>query len=332
VFKLRLITVDEVREGDRIGMNVYAADGRLVIRKGMIITIRLIEGLKRLQIEGIYIEDERFKDIQVEDGISMRLRMQAISALNNAFEEITQIGNFKSKNLLDTSDEMVKHLAAEQDPFIQVKNIRTRAGYILDHSVNVAMLSVLTAKALDYSMQQLQVIGLGTMLHDIGYALPGLKNVYKEHPKAGFDIIRKHQEIPLMAAHLVLQHHEMINGQGFPYGVKGKEIREMAQICAVANDFDHHVNEIGKNRLPHEGIEYIMSKVETSYEIHIVQAFVRNVVPYPIGTIVRLTSGVTGIVTEINKSNASRPVIRELDTDRTISLFEQQTIFIKEVV
>jgi hypothetical protein len=44
----------------------------------------------------------------------------------------------------------------------------------------------------------------------------------------------------------------------------------MAQIYAVANDFDHLVNEIAKNRLPHEGIEYIMSKVETTYDIHIV--------------------------------------------------------------
>jgi hypothetical protein len=43
----------------------------------------------------------------------------------------------------------------------------------------------------------------------------------------------------------------------------------MARICAVANDFDHHVNEIDKNRLPHEGIEYIMSKVEISYEIQL---------------------------------------------------------------
>jgi HD-GYP domain-containing protein (c-di-GMP phosphodiesterase class II) len=120
----------------------------------------------------------------------------------------------------------------------------------------------------------------------------------------------------------------MINGLGFSYGVQCREIREMAQICAVANDFDHHVNEIEKNRLPHEGIEYIMSKVESSYEIHIVQAFVHNVVPYPIGTIVRLTNGMAGIVTETNKMNTSRPVIRELETDRRISLMDHHTILI----
>jgi HD-GYP domain-containing protein (c-di-GMP phosphodiesterase class II) len=329
---MRLVTADDIREGDRVGMNIYATDGRLVLRKGMVFTERLIEGLKRLQVDGIYIEDERFKDIQIKDGFSMRFRMQAISVLNNAFIEVSENKGFNSKAILETNDEMVRHLILEQDPLIHTKNIRTRAGYLLDHSVNVAMLSVLTAKALDYNMPQLRTIGIGALLHDIGYAMPGLKDPYLEHPQAGFDLLRKHQEIPLMSSHLVLQHHEMINGKGFPFGVMGKEIREMAQIVAVANDFDHHVNEIDKNRLPHEGIEYIMSKVETTYDIHIVQAFMRNVVPYPIGTLVRLTNGINGIVTEINKTNASRPVVRELDKDYSISLNDNHTVFIKEVL
>jgi putative nucleotidyltransferase with HDIG domain len=329
---MRLVKVDDIREGDRIGMNVNAADGRLIIRQGMVVTGRLIDGLKRLQVDGIYIEDERFKDVQIDDGFSMRFRMEAISTLNNAFEEVTETKTFSSKPLLESTEEMVNHLISESEPIIQTKNIRTRAGYLLDHSINVAMLSVLTAKALGYNVQQLRTIGIGAMLHDIGYAMPELTNPYKEHPKAGFDLLRRHHEIPLMAAHLVMQHHEMVNGLGFPYGVQGKEIREMAQICAIANDFDHHLNEIEKNRLPHEGIEYIMSKVETSYEIHVVQAFVHNVIPYPLGTIVRLTNGMAGMVTEINKINTSRPVIRELDTDHTISLMDHHTILIKEVL
>jgi HD-GYP domain-containing protein (c-di-GMP phosphodiesterase class II) len=329
---MRMVTVDEVREGDRIGMNVQAADGRLVLRKGMIITTRLIEGLKRLQINNVYIEDEQFKDVQIEDSFSMRFRMQAVSVLNSVYDEVMQHGTFNSKALLDCNDEMVKHLVMEQDPLVHIKNIRTKAGYLLDHSVNVSMLSVLTAKALDYNHQQLRVIGLGAMLHDIGYVVKGLRRPDREHPKAGFDLIRKHQEIPLMAAHMVLQHHEQLNGLGFPYGVSGKEVREMAQICAVANDFDHHVNEIEKSRLPHEGFEYIMSKVETCYDIHIVRAFMHNVVPYPLGTHVQLTNGIIGVVTEINKTNSSRPVIKDLNTGLIFALNDHHTVFIKEVL
>jgi HD-GYP domain-containing protein (c-di-GMP phosphodiesterase class II) len=329
---MRLVSVEDLSEGDRIAMNINSRDGRLIVRQGMVMTSRLIEGLKRLLVEGVYIEDERFKDIQLDGGMGMQFRMQAISALNVAFEEVINSGDFQSRPLLDASDELVNHIVTKKDTFVQLKDMRTTTGYLLAHSINVAILAVLAANALDYNYQQLRVIAIGAMLHDIGYVVPGLENPLLDHPKAGFDLIRGHHEIPLMAAHMVLQHHEMLNGQGFPYGIKGKELREIAQICAIANDFDHHVNEVGENRLPHEGIEYIMSKVESSYEIELVRAFVRNIVPYPVGTRVRLTNGMVGVVFQIDKINYSRPVVREIDNNRTFALIDHHTVFVEEVL
>jgi HD-GYP domain-containing protein (c-di-GMP phosphodiesterase class II) len=329
---MRLVTVDEVREGDRIAMNVFSSDGRLVLRKGMVVTGKLIEGFKRLHVDGIYIEDERFKEIQMEDSFSIRFRMHAITLLNSAFEEVRENKSFSSKALLETNNEMVRHLSSEQSSLLQINSIRLRAGYLLDHSINVAMMSALTAKALGYTIQQMQVIGIGAMLHDIGYAMPGLENPYMQHSKAGHDLLLMHPEIPVLSAELVLQHHEMINGLGFPNNIQGHEIKEMAKICAVANDFDHYVNEIDHNRLPHEGMDYVMARAGASYDIHIVQAFMRAIVPYPIGTIVLLTNGISGIVIENNKAYESRPIIRELNKDHLISLIDHPTLYIKEVV
>jgi HD-GYP domain-containing protein (c-di-GMP phosphodiesterase class II) len=327
-----MVSIDDLREGDRIGMNVYSSDGRLVLRKGMVVTGKLIEGFKRLQVEGVYIEDERFKNVHMADSFSVRFRMHAISLLNSAFEEVRENKQFNCKALLETNTEMVRHLSAEQSSLLQINNIRIRAGYLLDHSINVAMLSVLTAKTLKYTVQQMQAIGIGAMLHDIGYAMPGLENPYMEHPKAGYDLLIMQQEIPAMSADLVLQHHEMVRGQGFPYNLKGHEIKEMAQICAIANDFDHYVNEIDHNRLPHEGMDYVMTKAGVSYDIHIVHAFMQAIVPYPIGTVVLLTNGIMGIVIESNKEYESRPVIRELNKDHEISLIDYPALFIKEVI
>lgn len=329
---MRMVSIDEVREGDRIGMNVYASDGRLVLRKGMVVTGKLIEGFRRLQVDGVYIEDERLRDVQMEDSFSVRFRMNAISLLNSAFEEVRENRRFNCKALLETNNEMVRHLSTEQSSLLQINHIRMRTGYLLDHSINVAMLSVLTAKALGYTIQQMQAIGIGAMLHDIGYAMPGLENPYIEHPRAGHDLLIMQQDIPVMSADLVLQHHEMINAEGFPYNLKGNEINEMAQVCAIANDFDHYVNEIDNNRLPHEGMDYVMAKAGVSYDVNIVHAFMKAIVPYPIGTIVLLTNGITGIVIENNKEYESRPVIRELNKDHEISLINYPGLHIKEVV
>jgi HD-GYP domain-containing protein (c-di-GMP phosphodiesterase class II) len=329
---MRMVSIDEIREGDRIGMNVYSTDGRLVLRKGMVVTEKLIEGFKRLHVDGVYIEDERIKEVQMEDSFGVRFRMNTISLLNHAFEEVRESKSFNPKALLETNIEMVRHLSEKQNKLLQIKNIRMRNGFLLDHSINVAMLSVLTGKALGYSIQQMQAIGIGAMLHDIGYAMPGLENQFLEHPKAGHDLLIMQQEIPLIAADVVLQHHEMINAHGFPYQLRGNEIKEMAQICAIANDFDHYVNEIDQNHLPHEGMDYVMAKAGISYDVYIVHAFMRAVIPYPIGTIVLLSNGITGIVIKNNDEYESRPVIRELNKDHEINLIGHPSIFIREVV
>lgn len=329
---MKMVSIDEVREGDRIGMNVYSSDGRLILREGMIVTSKLIEGFKRLHVDGVYIEDERIMGVQMEDSFGMRFRMHAIALLNSAFEEVRETKSFNSKSLLKTNNEMVKHLCKEPQSLLQINSIRMRAGYLLDHSLNVAMLSILTAQALGYTIQQLEAIGIGAMLHDIGYVMPGLENPYMEHPKAGFDLLLMQEEIPVMSADLVLQHHETIIGNGFPYGIQGKSFHQMAQICAIANDFDHYVNEIDHIRLPHEGMDYVMSKAGVAYDMDVVQAFIRAIVPYPIGTIVLLTNGITGIVIENNKAYESRPVVRELNKDHAIALIDHPTLYIKDVV
>jgi len=329
---MRMVSIDEVREGDRIGMNVYSSDGRLVLRKGMIVTGKLIEGFIKLHVDGIYIEDERIMGVQMEDSFAVRFRMHAVNLLNSAFEEVRDNKSFNSKGLLTTNNEMVSHLCKEPNSLLQINSVRMRAGYLMDHSLNVAMLSILTAKALGYSTQMMQIIGIGAMLHDIGYAMPELENPYMEHPKAGYDLLLMQEEIPVMSADIVLQHHELIIGSGFPFGLQNKAIHETAQICAIANDFDHYVNEIDHIRLPHEGMDYVMSKAGVSYDVHIVQAFISAIVPYPIGTVVLLTNGITGIVIENNKAYESRPVVRELNKDHAIALIDHPTLYIKDIV
>lgn len=133
-------------------MNVFSSDGRLVLRKGMVVTGKLIEGFKRLHVDGVYIEDVRILDVQMEDSFGVRFRMRATTLLNNAFEEVREKKSFNSTTLLEMNHEMVRHLSTEPNALLHINNIRIRAGYLLDHSINVAMLSVLTAKALGYTI------------------------------------------------------------------------------------------------------------------------------------------------------------------------------------
>lgn len=327
-----LVSVNDLQEGDRLGQHVYKIDGRLVLSRGTILTGSLIQGLNRMRIESVYIDNVRPNEADTDQVMGMGgLRAVAVDILRSAFQEAANSGSFHSRPIVRLADDMVRQFNQEEVS-LQMKELRTDSSYLYGHSANVCTLALMTGKTMGLTEQHLRTLALGALLHDIGYVVKQAGDPAKEHPRIGFDLIRKHPEIPLLAAHIVLQHHEQLNGAGFPMGIRGEEFRISAQICAIANDFDHFVNEIGKNRLPHEGIEYVMSKVDSSYDISVVRAFVQSITPYPIGTIVRLSNGMVGTVTELHKGHPSRPVIVTKDHGLRFDLLQYHTDFIQEVI
>lgn len=337
---MKLTAVSELRTGDRLGQPVYRTDGRLMLNIGTILTEPLIAGLQRVRVSHVYIDNmaaELLEHPEAEQHRSIssleRLRLEALDTVRNAFIEVSRTGDFHTKQISKLVDRLVYDLSTEDSSLlIQTKEQRDHAAYLYGHSVNVCMLAILTGRTLGYTQQHLRILGMAALLHDIGYVAPQTLNAKLDHPRVGFDMLRKHEELPLLTAHIVLQHHEQVNGAGFPLGVKGEEFRKSAQICAIANDFDHFVNEIGQNRLPHEGIEYVMSKVDSSYDFEIVSAFVKSVTPYPIGTVVRLSNGMVGKVTELHKGHPTRPVITTKEQGLKIDLLHFNTEFIEEVI
>jgi len=327
-----LVSVSDLQEGDRLGQHVYKIDGRLVLSRGTVLTASLIQGLVRLRIEHVYIDNARPNEAVPEQAMGMAgLRAAAAEIIRSAFQEAAKSGSFRSRPIVRLADDLVRQFAQEEAS-LQMKEMRTESAYLYAHSANVCTLALMTGRAMGLTEQHLRTLALGALLHDIGYVVKQSGDPALDHPRIGFDLLRKHSEVPLLSAHIVLQHHEQLNGAGFPMGVRGEEFRQSAQICAIANDFDHFVNEIGKNRLPHEGIEYVMSKVDSSYDIAVVRAFVQSVTPYPIGTVVKLSNGMVGTVIELHKGHPSRPVIVTKDHGLRFDLLQHHTDFIREVI
>jgi len=327
-----LVAVTDLQEGDRLGQHVYKFDGRLVLSRGTVLTASLIQGLMRQRVDNVYIDNVRPNEAVSEQTMGMgSLRAAAIEIIRSAFQEAANSGSFKSRPVVRLADDMVRQMSHEEVA-LQMKELRADSSYLYAHSANVCTLSLMTGRAMGLTDQHLRTLAIGALLHDIGYVVKQSGDPALDHPRIGFDLLRKHSDIPLLSAHIVLQHHEQLNGAGFPMGIRGEDFRLSAQICAIANDFDHFVNEIGKNRLPHEGIEYVMSKVDSSYDIAVVRAFVKSVTPYPIGTVVKLSNGMVGTVIELHKGHPSRPVIATCDHGLRFDLLNYHTDFIQEVI
>ena len=181
------------------------------------------------------------------------------------------------------------------------------------------------AVKLGYNERELLEIGIGALLHDVGKMAVPLEilnkpgkltkeefEVIKTHPKVGYDMLKDLPNISLLTAHCALQHHERINGSGYPYGLKGDEIHEYAQIIGIADVFDAVTSHRSyrKPMLPHEALELLYSGVGTLYDIRYIQEFNQTIAVYPIGLTVVLSDGRVGIVVKQNKGLSTRPVVR----------------------
>jgi len=197
------------------------------------------------------------------------------------------------------------------------------------HSLNVCILSLLIGKELQLEQEQMNSLGQGALFHDIGERLVPMKVQFSEagmkmqadselrklHPVKGQEWIERFGKVPREAIEVILQHHERLNGSGYPKGLSGDAIGYLTQIVMVADDYDEMCNAaVPENRrTPHEALSLIyrsfMGNGSPKYSEAVVQALVRALTVYPPGTFVLLSDESYGVVTSINSQNPLRPLV-----------------------
>lgn len=189
------------------------------------------------------------------------------------------------------------------------------------HPVNVTIMSMLLGKALHLSDQSLTDLGVAALLHDVGkMQLPsrvrwfdeGLSiedfRHYQEHVAKSVAIANRMQlsEGALMA---IAQHHELMDGSGFPARPAAEEITLPARILALVNRYDNLCNPV---RLvtaltPHEALSLLFAQHKARYDNMVLSAYIRMMGVYPPGSVVQLIDGRYGLVVSVNSVRPLKP-------------------------
>lgn len=196
---------------------------------------------------------------------------------------------------------------------------------LVTNLVNVGILCTKVGIGLGYYGAELRRLTEAALLHDIGiFAVsqnvltktgrltPDERALVEQHPRLGYEVVRRLGADYAWLAEIVLQAHERGNGQGYPNRLKGREINELAQIIGLVDIFDALVSPRPYRRrmLPHEAIRELLNTERTAFPREIMKALVEQLSLYPLGTKVRLSSGEEGIVVRITPRYPSRPIIR----------------------
>ncbi|MCS7242319.1 HD-GYP domain-containing protein, partial [Candidatus Caldatribacterium sp.] len=240
-----------LKPGMIVGYPILRDDGVVLLREGIRLNDRLIRKIRELGFEYIYIRDPRFTDVDVEETISHDIRRQALVTLNESFYQIVK-GNTKAvEPLKRLVDEIIDEVLSTKKSVVSLIQLRQHDDAVFSHSVNVAALSVFIGRFLRLSRQQLRTLALGSLMHDLGKIRVPLEILNKPErlSEDEWDVVKKHS---LWSAELMLervpeepesipialQHHERLDGSGYPYGLSGEEIHFLSRICACADVYD----------------------------------------------------------------------------------------------
>ncbi|GLC89744.1 HD-GYP domain-containing protein [Lysinibacillus piscis] len=330
---MRLISIDVVKEGMVLGRTVWNEAGHPLLKKDVVINERIIQRLRQLNMHYLYINDELSKGIEIVETVSPEVRNKALSTIKNSFQAINGLDAAGASYILDKQSKVIVSIVDELLSIVtessEILTILTDAylfdEYLYQHSYQVTLYSVAIAKELGYSMEDLRLIGIGALLHDVGKLLipkeiltkPGrLTNeefeLMKNHTRFGFDLLRNLHSISLLVAHCAFQHHERIDGSGYPRGLVDFEIHPFAKIIGVADVFDAvTTNRVYREKMmPSQGLAIVESGSGTLYDARIVEALRKSIVHYPNGVILKLSDGRRGIVSKQNMLDPTLPWLR----------------------
>ena len=227
---------------------------------------------------------------------------QALTALASAIQrqdplDLTQLTGL-SKEIADSlghNDQLVVQALAGPSGSTLITNL-----------VNVSILATKVGAGLGYYGRELERLTLAGLIHDIGlFAVPQSvvtksgrltheeRTLIEQHPELGYQLVRTIGSEHEWLAQIVRQAHERWNGRGYPNRLKGRDIHEMAQIIGAVDVFDALVTPRPYRRrfFPHEAVRELLVAERLAFPREIVKALVEQLSAYPLGTLVRLTTG-----------------------------------------
>lgn len=226
---------------------------------------------------------------------------------------------------LKTASAIVESAVSNPDTLICLAKLSEFDDYTYTHCINVAAISVVFGEFIGMSRDELVLLGVAGMMHDLGKTTippriinkPGPLTVpereeVRRHPQFGCDILRRNSNIPERVLKAVMHHHERHNGSGYPAGLTRKDIPAFARILCLADVYDALTSDrCYKNAIqPNKALGIMYGMRDQDFDPTEVQMFIKCLGIFPAGSFVKLNTGQYALVFETNPLEPLNPKIR----------------------
>ncbi|MFA5576960.1 MAG: HD-GYP domain-containing protein [Tissierellaceae bacterium] len=341
----KLISIKNVEIGMVLDMEIIdQKSGAVLVPEGMALTKSLIDKLKGNRVSSLIIREEEVPEgIKNEDFTKEYSKMA--ESFDDVFEKAMQNGEIKTDQVMHQMEGFVEEISKESDILTQMRLMKKTDDYTFNHSLGVSILALTLGKWLGYSQEQIEELAIAGLFHDIGklripmdiVKKPGKLTeeefeLMKKHSFYGYEMLLRTNEFSNGILLGVLQHHEKVDGTGYPNGVKADKIHDYGKILAIC-DIYHALtsNRVYKDKdSPLTVADYLKKESFVSLDPYMTQVFLKNISKFYVGNKVLLSDGTTGLIVYIHPQDENRPIVQV--GDKFIDFMKEQKLKILDIL
>lgn len=265
----------------------------------------------------VSVEGEMFK--------ANKIHSQAKSIMSDVLSDVKFGKPLETEHFDDLADGMIDSVIRNHNALACLGRIRKKDNYLMEHSINLAVLMGIFAKAMKIDRETMHQAMVGALLHDIGKIMvpdailhkPGKLDMsefekMKQHVVFSRELLKKTPGISPLTVNVAAQHHERIDGSGYPEGLTGCQICQEGKMVAITDVYDA----ITADRCYHKGLaptaalKKLLEWSGTHLEESLVHTFIRSMGIYPVGSLVLLDSDRLAVVIEASEKDQKRPIVK----------------------
>jgi HD-GYP domain len=344
--------VKDIVPGMTVGKPVLGNNGRVLLGEGIILSQRIIEQITNWGIQQIDIQEINqsvVDHVQELEECARQTRENYGDSLNKLkiyFEQTRRYKKLAVASMQELSHTLLEQLIDTRGIISFLLMLERKDDYTVHHSLNVSILAGVLGKWLGVTGQDLEDLILSGLMHDTGKALVDTNilnkpdklskkefEVMRYHPILGYELLRDNQELSEAVRLGVLQHHERMDGSGYPLKLFGGQIHYFARIIAIIDIYDAMTSDrVYKTKVdPFSVIETLNREMFGKIDAEFCAVFLQNISNYLTGKFMRLHDGRVAEVVYFNSVSHSRPVVRTEDNE-FIDLNKSKDIGIDEVI
>lgn len=288
-----------------------------------------LEQLRKASQAGYPVCDEDFpvpkKTYEEERDNAVSVRNKALMLVSDVMHDV-KMGRSINREAIDAiALDITESLVNNQNALLSLMYMGEKDEYLLEHSMNVAVLMGVLARSLGYRGEELHHLVLGAFVHDVGKVRvpesilhkPGKLELaeweeMKRHVDYGIEALQSIEGLPEIAMAICAEHHERLDGTGYPFRKPAAQISRQGRMGAVVDVYDA----ITSDRVYHKGLEpnvalkKMLEWTGSHLDKELVYQLIRCVGVYPAGSLVQLSSGHVAVVLEVCSRQPAQPRVK----------------------